>query len=84
MMKSWKDSFVGSTLRGYFESSTSGGKLREPTNKAQVAGSASMHATIVADPAFITATVPNNLRNMLPLTGTDVAFIGIAKVESCR
>ena len=83
-MKSWRDSFVGSTLRGNFESSISGGKLREPTNKAQVVSSVSMHATIVADPAFTTGTLPDNLRNMLPLTGTDVAFIGTVKVESSR
>ena len=43
-----------------FESSTSGGKLRELTNKAQVAGNASMPATTAVDLVSITTILPNS------------------------
>ena len=81
MMRSSKDSFVGSTLKRNFKSSTFGGALRDLTIKVHAAGNAYMHATTAVGPASITATLPDNLRNMIPLAGIDVAFTGIVKVD---
>ena len=41
-----------------------------------------MHATTAAGSASITATLPDNLRNMIPLAGIDVASTGIVKVDA--
>ena len=81
MMKSWKDSFVGSTLRVGFESSISGDKLKDLINRACQADNDYMHVTIAADHAFFTATLQTNPKGMITLDGTDVAFIGIVKDE---
>ena len=51
MIKSWRDSFVGSTLRGSFESSISGDKLKDLIDRARQADNAFMHATFAADHA---------------------------------
>ena len=75
-------SFVGSTLKGNFAFSTSGGKLRNLTNRAHLAGNAYMHATTaVGLPAFTTATLPAHQRGMILLAGADVAFTGIVRVD---
>ena len=79
MMKSWKDSFVGSTFRGNFESSIFGGNLKDLNNRAPEADNACMHATTAVDHAFSTATLQANLRRVLLLAGTDVASIGTVK-----
>ena len=81
MMKSRRDSFIGSTLRGSFEPSISGGKLKDLISRACQADSAYMHATTAADHAFFTATVQASPKGMITLDGTDVAFIGIVKDE---
>ena len=81
MMKRWRDSFVGTTWTGSFESSIFGGKLQDPTNRALQQDSAYTHATIAADHEFFTATLQANLKGMITLDGTDVACIGIVKDE---
>ena len=81
MMKSWKDSFVGSPLRRNFESSMFGGKLKDLINSSPQADNACMHATTAVDHAFSKANLQPNLKGMVPLAGTDVAFIGIVKDE---
>ena len=84
MMKSWRDSFVGSTLRGSFESSISGGKLKDLINRVCQADNPYMHATTAADHAFFTATVQASPKGMITLDGTDVGFIGIVKDDYHR
>ena len=81
MMKSWKDSLVGSTLRENFESSIIGGKLKYLINKAHHADNACMHATTAVDHEVSTATLQANLKGVILLAGTDVAFLGIVKDE---
>ena len=81
MMRSWRDTFVGPTLKGSFESSISGGKLKDLINRALQADSAYMHATTAADNVFFTATVQPSPKGMITLDGTDVAFTGIVKDE---
>ena len=56
-MKSWRDSFVGSTFRGGFESSIFGDGLKDLINGACQADNACLHATIAADRAFFTASM---------------------------
>ena len=81
MVKSWRDSFVGPTLRGSFESSISGDKLKDLINRARQEDNAYMHATIAADHAFFPVTVQANPKGMIILDATDVAFIGIVTDE---
>ena len=81
MMRNWRDSFVGSTLKGSFESSISGGKRKDPINRALQADNAYMHATTAADHVFFTATVQASPKGTITLDGTDVAFTGIVKDE---
>ena len=77
MMRSWRDSFVGSTLKGS-ELSISGGKLKDLINRARQADNADMRATTAADHVFFTATVQASPKGMITL---DVAFIGNVKDE---
>ena len=56
MMRNWRDSFVGSTLKGSFESSISGGKLKDLINLVLQVDNAYMHATTAADHVSFTAT----------------------------
>ena len=74
MMRSWRGSFVGSTLKGSFESSISGGKLKDLINKERRADNAYMHATTAADHVFFTATVQASPKGMISLDVTDVAM----------
>ena len=80
-MRSWRDSLVGSTLKGSSESSISGGKLKDLIHRALQADNADMRATTAADHVFFTATVQASPKGMIALDGTDVAFIGIVKDE---
>ena len=81
MMRSWRDSFNGSTLKGSFESSISGGKLKDLIKKALQADNAYMHAITATDHVFFTATVQTSPKGMITLDGTHVAFIAIVKDE---
>ena len=76
-----RGSFVGSTWRGSFESSISGGRLKDHINRALQQDNSYMHATIAADHAFFTATLQANPKGMITLDGTDVACTGIVKAE---
>ena len=79
MMRNWRDSFVGSTLKGRFESSISG-KLRDLTNMLLQVDNAYMHATTAADHVSFTA-MQASAKGTITLDGTDVAFTGIVKDE---
>ena len=81
MMKSWRGSFVGSTLKGSFESSISGDKLKDHINRALQQGNAYMHAASAAGPAFFIATLRANLKCMIVLIGVAVTCVGIVKDE---
>ena len=82
MMRNWRDSFVGSTLKRSFESSISGGKLKDLINTALQADNAYyMHATTAANHVFFTATVQASPQGTITLGGTDEAFTGIVKDE---
>ena len=52
MMKSWRGSFVGSTLNGSFELSTFGSKLKDLMSKEVQPDNAYMHADTAAGPHF--------------------------------
>ena len=80
-MRSWRGSFVGSTLKVNIESSIFGGKLRGPTNKLPVVGDCCIPAATAAGPVFTTATLPDNQRTMITPTGINVAFIGNVRVD---
>ena len=84
-MMNWRDSFVGSTLKGSFESSISGGKLKDLINMVLQADNAYKHATTAAttaaDHVFFTASVQARPTGTITLDGTDVAFTGIVRDE---
>ena len=52
MMKSWRGSLVGSTLKGSFAFSTSGSKLKDLMSKEVQPDDAYMHADTAAGPAL--------------------------------
>ena len=79
--KSCRDSFVGSTLRGSFESSISGDKLKDLMNRALQADNATCMLLLQQTMHFSQHTLQANPKGMITLEGTDVAFIGIVKDE---
>ena len=81
MMKSWRGSFVGSTLKGSFELSTSGGKLKDLMSKGPHPDNAFMHVDTAAGPAFFSASLQAMLKCMIVLIGIDATCIGIVKDE---
>ena len=78
-MKSWRGSFVGSTLKGSFELSTSGSKLKDLMSKEVQPDNAYMHADTAAGPAFFSASLQAILRCMIVLIGIGATCIGIVK-----
>ena len=81
MIRSWRDTFVGSILKGSFESSILGGKLKDLIDRALQADNAYMHTTTAADHVFFAATVQTSPKGTITLDGTDVAFTGFVKNE---
>ena len=68
-------------MKGSFESSIYGGKLKDLINMVLQADNAYMHATTAADHVSFTATVQASPKGTITLDGTDVAFTGILKDE---
>ena len=81
-MKSWRGSFVGSTLKGNFELSTSGGKLKNLMSRELHPDNAYMHADTAADPACFRASLQALLKCMIVLIDIDATCIGIVK-DAC-
>ena len=75
MMKSWRGSFVGSTLKGSFEVSNSGSKLKDLMSKEAQPDNAYMHADTAAGPAFFRASLRATLRCMILLIGIGATCI---------
>ena len=81
MMKSWRGSVVGSTLKGSFELSTSGSKLKDLMSKEVQPDNAYMHSDTAAGPAFFRASLQAILRCMIVLIGIGATCIGIVEDE---
>ena len=65
----------GPTLNGSFESSISGGKLKDFTSMVLQVDNAYMHATTAADHVSCTATVQASPKGTITLDGTDAASL---------
>ena len=69
----------GSTLKGGFELSPSGSKLKDLMSKETQPDNAYMHADTAAGPAFFRASLQAILRCMIVLTGIGATCMGIVR-----